>query len=156
MASLSERNKSRVRIHLGYFSGAGIPAGDREELEESMDDILDDIQATEIIKVLDTMDSISDLVDPTNPDSYTALQLYAGDINRSRIDKVPAETYKKWWGIYLQYTYRLSQMLFVPNYWAPENQIHRFSRDGGLYKNAVKGTAVPNLGSRLYTQRRFA
>ena len=46
---LSEYDKSRARFHLGYNSGAQIPAGDRGRLEEAMSLVPDEYFHDQII-----------------------------------------------------------------------------------------------------------
>ena len=46
---LAEYDKSRTRFHLGFNSGAQIPAGDRAKLEEAMSLIPDSYWYDQII-----------------------------------------------------------------------------------------------------------
>ena len=46
---LDEYLKSKVRYHLGYNSGAQIPAGDRARLEEAMALVPDELWYNEIV-----------------------------------------------------------------------------------------------------------
>ena len=146
---LSERDKSRVRFHLGYADYAGIQAGEVEQLEFAMSTVRDETILTYIRSYLDTLDAIFDLSDPTNPDSYTQIQLFAGDINRTRTDKSPIQTMKLWGTIYDAYCDKLAQTLYVTNF-RNKDYAYRFARGSSAYINAVPGMAVPNVGSRIF------
>lgn len=146
---LSERDKSRVRFHLGYADYAGIQAGEVEQLEVAMSTIRDEVILIYVRKYLDTLDAIFEAKDPTNPDSFTQIQLFAGDINRTRTDKSPVQTMKLWGEIYRQYCDELANVLFVTNF-RNKDYAYRFARGSSAYINAVKGAAVPNIGSRIF------
>ena len=146
---LSERDKSRVRFHLGYADYAGIQTGEVEQLETAMSTVRDEVVLTYIRNYLDTLDAIFLAKDPTNPDSFTQIQLFAGDINRTRTDKSPITTMKQWGEIYRQYCDELANTLFVTNF-RNKDYAYRFSRSGSAYINAVPGMAVPNIGSRIF------
>lgn len=146
---LSERDKSRVRFHLGYADYVGIQAGEVEQLETAMSTIRDETIQVYIRKYLDTLDAIFDLKDPTNPDSFTQIQLYAGDVNRTRTDKSPVQTAKLWGEVYMRYCDELAQTLYVSNF-RNKDYAFRFARGSSSYINAVKGMAVPNIGSRIF------
>jgi hypothetical protein len=146
---LSERDKSRVRFHLGYADYAGIQAGEVEQLEFAMSTVRDEIVLTYVRKYLDTLDAIFDARDPTNPDSFTQIQLFAGDINRTRTDKSPIQTMELWDKIYNKYADKLAQALYVTNF-NNKDYAYRFARGSSSYINAVKGMAVPNVGSRIF------
>jgi hypothetical protein len=151
---LSERDKSRTRFHLGYADYAGIQAAEVEQLETAMATVRDEYILTYIKKFLDTLDSIFELRDPTNLDSYTQLQIYAGDINRTRKDVSPVQTDKLWNQIYMSYTKRLAQTLYVTNF--NDEDRYRFSRSGSVYINAAPGMAVPNAGSKIFLHQYLA
>lgn len=146
---LSERDKSRVRFHLGYADYAGIQSGEVEQLETAMSTIRDEVVLIYIKRYLDTLDSIFESKDPTNPNSYTQIQLYAGDINRTRTDISPVQTYNLWNQIYNRYCDELAQVLYVTNFRNKE-YAYRFARGSSAYINAVKGNAIPNAGSRIF------
>lgn len=155
MASLSRKDKERVKFHLGYSSYAGIPAGDVEILEEAMDDIASEVQEQYIIQLLDRLDLVWELKDPTNPSTYTQAQIYAGDINRTRKDLSPRDAARLWNAIYLEMTDELARTLWVSNYRQERNLIHRYARSGATYINAAPGHAIPNVGSNLYLYSRM-
>jgi len=146
---LSERDKSRVRFHLGYADYAGIQAGEVEQLETAMSTIRDETVLVYIRSYLDTLDNVFVSKDPTNPDSFTQIQLFAGDINRTRTDKSPVQTMKLWNEIYKSYCGELAQVLYVTNF-RDKDYSYRFARGSSSYINSVKGMAVPNVGSRIF------
>lgn len=152
---LSERDKSRVRVHLGYADYAGIQASEVEMLESAMATVRDEYVLVYIKKMLDTLDNIFDLRDPTNPDSFTQLQVFLGDINRTRKDISPVQSDKLWDQIYKNYCKRLAQLLYVTNFNDAEDAF-RFSRSGAQYINAAPGMAVPNAGSKIYLHQYLA
>ena len=49
MMELDEYLKSKVRFHLGYNSGAQLPAGDRARLEEAMAMVPDELWYNELV-----------------------------------------------------------------------------------------------------------
>ena len=146
---LSQRDKSRVRFHLGYADNAGIQAGEVEQLETAISTIRDEVILIYIRKYLDTLDAVFEAKDPTNPDSFTQIQLFARDINRTRTDKSPVQTMELWGKIYKHYCDELANVLFVTNF-RNKDYAYRFSRSSSSYINAAPGMAVPNVGSRIF------
>jgi len=146
---LSGRDKSSVRFHFGYSDYTGIQAGEVEQLETAMSTVRDETILAYIRKYLDSLDAIFVAADPTNPDSYTQIQLFAGDINRTRTDKSPIQTMELWDKIYDAYCKKLANTLYVTNF-NDKDYAYRFARGSSAYINAVPGMAVPNIGSRIF------
>tara|TARA_R110002020_G_scaffold535_2_gene2696 strand:- start:1095 stop:1589 length:495 start_codon:yes stop_codon:yes gene_type:complete len=156
---LSEYDKSRTRYHLGYNSGAQIPAGDRGKLEEAMALIPDEYWHDQIIYHLKRCD-VAWKASAAIPDDFlegttsrlnpSRQEFITGDVQRqiSTSDPLKGDSYFR--EIYLREVDRLAESLYVPNYRRPDVQRYAFERSGGEYVMALPGPADTSVGSRLW------
>ena len=149
---LSEYDKSRVRAHLGYFSPFAIPVQYSSHLENAVNDVRDELHYEQMIRPqLDLLDALWLAKDPTNPESFTLLEQYAGDINRAKLTRDPDDIQKTWMRIYIREGNNLATMLGkTVNLWDPENQDIFIMDRSFTYNQFIPGPAIPNAGSNLF------
>ena len=152
---LSERDKDRARFHLGYTNYSGISHYDVLDFEQSVRQIRSEVIMGYIKSTLDTLDQILVYRDPTSQDSYTQIQKFAGDINRTRIDQSPVQTMKLWEQIYNKHCSYLANYLFVRNF-NGASWDDRFIKGSTVFASTVPGNAMPNTGSRIFLQSYMA
>jgi len=151
MPALEPIDQDRCYFHLGYGSGAGIPAGDLARLNEAMNDVKSNYIIIQVQVILDECDRIFSIAFSGKRDSSATRELIAGDINRSVTRTLdPTAARKSAWNDYLQITDVLAQQLWVANYWQPENLRYRFERSGGDFIKAVPGPADTAVGASQY------
>jgi hypothetical protein len=156
---LAEYDKSRTRFHLGYNSGAQIPAGDRAKLEESMALIPDEYWYDQIIYHLKRCDVAwkasaaipDDWLEGTNSRLNPSRQEFiTGDVQRSISTSDPLKGDEYFREIYLREVDRLGESLYVPNYRRPEVRRYAFERSGSEFIMAIPGPADTAVGSRVW------
>ena len=156
---LSEYEKSRVRFHLGFNSGAQVPAGDRSRLEEAMALVPDEVWYNEIVYHLLRCDNawkvsavVPDDIFTEGGDTLlnpTRTEVISGDVNRSIATSDPLKGDEYFREIYLRECDRLAETLYVPNYRRPEVRRYAFERAGAEFIMAVPGPADTNVAGRL-------
>ena len=162
---LDDHLKSRVRWHLGYNSGAEMPAGDRARLEEAMARIPDEYWYNEIVYHLKRCD-IAWKASAAIPDDYfdeggsrnlnpSRQEVIAGDVSRTISTSDPLKGDEYFREIYLRECDRLAESLYVANYRRPEVRRYAFERAGAEFIMAVPGPADTSIGSRIFLATRF-
>ena len=155
---LNDYQKSQVRFHLGYNSGAEVPAGDRSRLEESMALIPDEYWYDQVVyqigrcAVAWKKSAYYEL--DTGSGSYTTsnasrLEQISGDVQRTiaTTDPLKADAYS--YEIYLREGDRLAETLYVANYKRPDVRQYAFERSGAEFIMAIPGPADTAVGSRI-------
>ena len=156
---LDEYLKSKVRYHLGYNSGAQIPAGDRARLEEAMALVPDELWYQELvyhIKRCDNAwkvsayfpDDIND-VGGSGIVNFSKQEVISGDVQRTISTSDPLKGDEYFREIYLRECDRLAETLYVANYRRPEVRRYAFERAGSEFIMAVPGPADTAVGSRV-------
>ena len=159
---LDEYFKSKTRYHLGFNSGAQIPAGDRARLEEAMSLVPDQLWYDEIVYHIQRCD-IAWKASAAIPDDYfnnevgsagrvlnpSRMELISGDVERSILTSDPLKGDEYFREIYLRECDRLAETLYVPNYRRPEVRRYAFERAGAEFIMAVPGPADTAVGSRV-------
>ena len=156
---LDEYNKSKVRYHLGYNSGAQIPAGDRARLEEAMALVPDELWFDELIYHIKRCD-IAWKASAAIPDDYfdadgsrllnpSRQEVISGDVQRTINTSDPLKGDEYFREIYLRECDRLAESLYVANYRRPEVRRYAFERAGAEFIMAIPGPADTSVGSRL-------
>ena len=158
---LDDYLKSKIRYHLGYNSGAQLPAGDRARLEEAMSLVPDELWYNEIvyhIKRCDNAWKVSAYFpdDPTDPNAavnFSRQEVIGGDIQRTINQSDPLKGDEYFREIYLRECDRLAETLYVANYRRPEVRRYAFDRAGSEFIMAVPGPADTAVGSRMILAR---
>ncbi len=157
---LDEYFKSKVRFHLGFNSGAQIPAGDRSRLEEAMALVPDQLWYDEIVYHVKRCD-IAWKASAAIPDDYFDVERGTAFLNPSRQERIsgdvertintsdPLKGDEYFREIYLREVDRLAETLYVPNYRRPEVRRYAFERAGAEFIMAVPGPADTAVGSRV-------
>ena len=158
---LDDSLKTKIRWHLGYNSGAEMPAGDRARLEEAMARIPDEYWYSEIVYHLTRCD-IAWKASAFFPDDYNNKTGGTGNFNFSRLEQIqgdvsrviattdPLKADQDFREVYLRECDRLAETLYVPNYRRPEVRRYAFERAGSEFIMAVPGPADTAVGSRIY------
>ena len=155
---LNDYQKSQVRFHLGYNSGAEVPAGDRSRLEEAMALIPDEYWFNQveyqIIRCGVAWEKSSYYDFDTATGQYTTsnasrLEQISGDVQRTiaTTDPLKADAYS--YELYLRECDRLADTLYVANYKRPDVRQYAFERSGADFIMAVPGPADTAVGSRI-------
>ncbi len=153
---LSDFDRSRASWHLGYNSGANIPAGDYARFIEATERIPDGYWYDRIINQLDRCDRAFAVSDVTGASTgSTGLQptrseVIAGDVNRTMIISEPEKANARWWQIYLTEVDRLAESLYVANYRREIVRRYAFERSGAEFIQALPGPADTAVGTRLF------
>ena len=150
---LNEYDKSRCRYHLGYNSGANVPAGDFAAMEEAMARIPDSIWYSKITEHLDRCDrafKITEILKDSSQPLPSRIETIIGDTNRSIFQSDPLQALKTYREIYLAETDYLAESMYVPNYRREEVRVHAFHRPGVEFIDAVPGPADTAVGTRLF------
>ena len=156
---LDEYLKSKVRYHLGFNSGAQIPAGDRARLEEAMSLVPDELWYNEIVYHIKRCD-IAWKASAAIPDDYfdsngsrilnpSKQEVIGGDVQRTISTSDPLKGDEYFREIYLRECDRLAETLYVPNYRRPEVRRYAFERAGAEFIMAVPGPADTAVGTRI-------
>ena len=156
---LDENLKSKVRFHLGYNSGAQLPAGDRARLEEAMVLIPDEYWYNQVVYHLKRCDNAwqvsayfpDDILDPEGSDivNFSRQEVLSGDVQRTISTSDPLKGDEYFREIYLRECDRLAETLYVGNYRRPEVRRYAFDRAGSEFIMAVPGPADTAVGSRI-------
>ena len=156
---LDEHLKSQVRFHLGFNSGAQIPAGDRARLEEAMSLIPDELWYQEIVYHLKRCHNAwkvsayfpDDILEPDGNGivNFSRQEIISGDVERTIATSDPLKGDEYFREIYLREVDRLAETLYVPNYRRPEVRRYAFERAGSEFIMAVPGPADTAVGSRI-------
>lgn len=151
MPALTPVDRSRCYFHLGYGSGAGIPAMDVARLEEAMDVVRDSYQHSRIREILDWCDLAYKDISPElglgGGNRVMTQEFISGDINRSVSRTMPYQGYLQALQVYHNYTDLLAQELWVPNYRREEQLRYRYERSGGEHINLIPGVADTSTAS---------
>ena len=156
---LDDHLKTKVRWHLGYNTGAEMPAGDRARLEEAMARIPDEYWYDEIVYHITRCD-IAWKASAFFPDDYnnsdgtgnfnfSRLEQIQGDVSRTIATTDPLKGDADFREIYLRECDRLAETLYVANYRRPEVRRYAFERAGSEFIMAVPGPADTSVGSRI-------
>jgi hypothetical protein len=151
---LSPYDKSRCRFHLGFNTGAQIPAGDSARLEEAMARVPDSFWYAAILDQLDRCDRIWKLSeifrDSTQP-MPSRIERITGDTDRAIFQSDPLRADRDYREIYLREVDRLAETLYVPNYRREDVRRYAFTRSGAEFIMAVPGPADTAVGTRVVT-----
>ena len=158
---LDDYLKSKIRYHLGYNSGAQLPAGDRARLEEAMSLVPDELWYNEIVYHIKRCDNAwkvsayfpDDLNDPNADVNFSRQEIIGGDIQRTIKQSDPLKGDEYFREIYLRECDRLAETLYVANYRRPEVRRYAFDRAGSEFIMAVPGPADTAVGSRMVLAR---
>jgi hypothetical protein len=149
---LNDFDKSRCRYHLGYNSGANIPAGDLARLEEAMARIPDDYFYTRVIEHLDRCDKayrISQIFRVEDQPQPSRIERITGDTDRAIYQSDPIKADRDYREIYLREVDRLAETLYVANYRREEVRRYAFERSGAEFIMAVPGPADTSVSTRI-------
>ena len=167
---LDEYLKSKVRYHLGFNSGAQVPAGDRARLEEAMALVPDELWYNEIVYHIKRCD-IAWKASSVIPDDYlepviegqlpkqlnpSRQERISGDVSRVINTSDPLKGDEYFREIYLRECDRLAETLYVPNYRRPEVRRYAFERSGSEFIMAVPGPADTAVGTRMMLNSEWA
>ena len=156
---LNEYLKSKTRFHLGYNSGAQMPAGDRARLEEAMALVPDELWYDQIVYHIKRCDNAwqvsayfpDDINDAggTSIVNFSRQEIISGDVQRTISTSDPLKGDEYFREIYLRECDRLAETLYVANYRRPEVRRYAFDRAGSEFIMAVPGPADTAVGSRM-------
>lgn len=156
---LDDYLKSKTRFHLGYNSGAQLPAGDRSRLEEAMSLVPDELWYNEIVYHIKRCDNAwkvsaylpDDILDPNGSGivNFSRQEIISGDVQRTISQSDPLKGDEYFREIYLRECDRLAETLYVANYRRPEVRRYAFDRSGAEFILAVPGPADTAVGSRI-------
>jgi hypothetical protein len=149
---LDNYNKSRCRFHLGYNSGANLPAGDVARLEEAMaripdayfyDRIIDHINRCEKTYAISQVFRVEDQPQPSR------IERISGDTDRAIFTSDPLKAAKDYREVYLREVDQLAETLYVANYRREDVRRYAFERAGAEFIMAVPGPADTAVGTRV-------
>ena len=156
---LDDHLKSKVRYHLGFNSGAQIPAGDRARVEEAMALVPDELWYQQIVYHIKRCDNAwqvsayfpDDINDAngTGIVNFSRQEVISGDVQRTISTSDPLKGDEYFREIYLRECDRLAETLYVANYRRPEVRRYAFERAGREFIMAVPGPADTAVGSRI-------
>ncbi|MGA1641089.1 MAG: hypothetical protein ACO4AL_12165, partial [Steroidobacteraceae bacterium] len=149
---LDDYNKSRCRFHLGYNSGANLPAGDLARLEEAMARIPDSYFYARVIEHLDRADKsyrVSQVFRVEDQPQPSRIERITGDTDRAIFTSDPLKTAKDYREVYLREVDQLAETLYVANYRREEVRRYAFERSGGEFIMALPGPADTAVGTRV-------
>ena len=150
---LNDFEKSKVRFHLGYNSGAQVPAGDRSRLEEAMSLVPDNYFYDQIIYQINRCEVAWEqsqfYTDAGLPKGFSRLEEIAGDVQRTIRSTDPLKADEMSYELYLRECDRLAETLYVANYKRPEVRAYAFERSGAEFIMAVPGPADTAVGTRI-------
>ena len=162
---LDEYLKSKVRYHLGYNSGAQLPAGDRARLEEAMSLVPDEYWYEELVYHVKRCD-IAWKASAAIPDDYfepngtrtlnpSRQEVIDGDVSRTINTSDPLKGDEYFREIYLRECDRLAESLYVANYRRPEVRRYAFDRAGAEVIMAGPGPADTAVSGRIFLATHF-
>ena len=149
---LNDYEKSRARFHLGYNTGANLPAGDIARLEEAMARVPDSYFYDRIIEHLNRCDKayrLSQVFKSETSPQPNMVQSISGDTTRQILQSDPIKADKTYREIYLREVDRLAETLYVANYRRDEVRRYAFDRSGSEFIMAIKGPADTAVGTRI-------
>jgi hypothetical protein len=156
---LDDYLKSKIRFHLGYNSGAQLPAGDRARLEEAMALVPDELWYNQIVYHIKRCDNawqvsayFPDDINETGGQgivNFSRQEIISGDVQRTISQSDPLKGDEYFREIYLRECDRLAETLYVANYRRPEVRRYAFDRAGSEFIMAVPGPADTAVGSRM-------
>ena len=156
---LDDYLKSKIRFHLGYNSGAQLPAGDRARLEEAMSLVPDELWYNQIVYHVKRCDNAWDISAYVPDDikeeggtanfNFSKQERISGDVQRTINTSDPLKGDEVFREIYLRECDRLAETLYVANYRRPEVRRYAFDRAGSEFIMAVPGLADTAVGSRM-------
>lgn len=151
---LSQRNIDRAGFHLGYNTGAKIPAGDTANFIESCNRIPNEHWMMRIVNQLDRCDrawensEVLKDVDSSGQIAPSRTQRIFGDANRSIEISDPLSADSMYREIYLREVDRLAESLVCINYRRPEARSQAWGRSAE-YVLAIPGPADTGVGTRM-------
>tara|TARA_B100000287_G_scaffold56538_1_gene49661 strand:- start:359 stop:844 length:486 start_codon:yes stop_codon:yes gene_type:complete len=149
---LNDYDKSRCRFHLGYNTGANLPAGDIARVEEAMARIPDSYfynRTTEHLDRCDKAYKVSQIFKTESQPQPSRIQRIVGDSNRAIYQSDPIKAAKDYWEVYLREVDQLAETLYVANYRRSDVRRYAFERSGSEFIMAVKGPADTAVGTRV-------
>ena len=149
---LNDYDKSRCRFHLGYNTGANLPAGDIARAEEAMARIPDSYfynRTTEHLDRCDKAYKVSQIFKTESQPQPSRIQRIVGDSNRAIYQSDPMKAAKDYWEVYLREVDQLAETLYVANYRRSDVRRYAFERSGAEFIMAVKGPADTAVGTRI-------
>ena len=149
---LNDYDKSRCRFHLGYNTGANLPAGDIARVEEAMARIPDSYfynRTTEHLDRCDKAYKVSQIFKTESQPQPSRIQRIVGDSNRAIYQSDPMKAAKDYWEVYLREVDQLAETLYVANYRRSDVRRYAFERSGAEFIMAVKGPADTSVGTRI-------
>ena len=150
---LNDFQKSKVRFHLGYNSGAQIPAGDRSRLEEAMSLVPDTYFYDQIIYQINRCEVAWEqsqfYTSSGTPKGFSRLEEIAGDVQRTIRTTDPLKADADSYELYLREGDRLAETLYVANYKRPGVREFAFQRSGAEFIMAIPGPADTSVGTRI-------
>ena len=150
---LNDFQKSKVRFHLGYNSGAQIPAGDRSRLEEAMSLVPDTYFYDQIIYQINRCEVAWEqsqfYTSSGTPKGFSRLEEIAGDVQRTIRTTDPLKADADSYELYLREGDRLAETLYVANYKRPGVREFAFQRSGAEFIMAIPGPADTAVGTRI-------
>lgn len=149
---LNDYDKSRCRFHLGYNTGANLPAGDIARVEEAMARIPDSYfynRTTEHLDRCDKAYKVSQIFKTESQPQPSRIQRIVGDSNRAIYQSDPIKAAKDYWEVYLREVDQLAETLYVANYRRSDVRRYAFERSGAEFIMAVKGPADTAVGTRV-------
>jgi hypothetical protein len=150
---LNQADRDRCYFHLGYGTGAGIPAQDLAQLEEATRLIRGQYQYNRIVQMLNQLDKAWDDY-LLKENELTTKEITAGDYNRSVVRSASQQQANAFVRAnYDQMVNDLAQEMWVPNYRSPKTLMYRFERAGSEYIKAVPGPADVSVGGAQWELR---
>lgn len=149
---LNEYDKSRCRYHLGYNSGAQVPAGDMARLEEAMNRVPDSYFYSRVLDHLNRCDRAWDLSQVFRLDDQpmpSRIERITGDTDRAIYQSDPIKADRDYREIYLREVDRLAETLYVANYRREHVRRYAFERSGAEFIMTIPGPADTAVGTRI-------
>lgn len=149
---LNEYDKSRCRYHLGYNSGAQVPAGDMARLEEAMNRIPDSYFYSRILDHLNRCDrawDLSQIFRNADQPMPSRIERITGDTDRAIYQSDPIKSDRDYREIYLREVDRLAETLYVANYRREYVRRYAFERSGAEFIMTIPGPADTAVGTRI-------
>lgn len=149
---LSDYDKSRTRFHLGFNTGAQIPAGDTARLEEAMARVPDSYWYERILDHLNRCDrawKVSEIFQDTTQPMPSRVERITGDTDRAIFQSDPIRADRDYREIYLREVDRLAETLYVPNYRREDVNRYAYERSGSEFIMAIPGPADTAVGTRI-------
>jgi len=152
LLELNDYDKSRCRFHLGYNTGANIPAGDIARLEEAMASIPDSYFYTQVIEHLTRCDkawSVSQIFKSETQPQPSRVERITGDTDRAIYQSDPLKADQDYREVYLREVDRMAETLYVANFRRDEVRRYAYDRAGSEFIMAIPGPADTAVGTRI-------